>query len=243
MPTGYCTVDDVRRALRAKDLPGDAAQDKDIVVDAIAGQTRWLQSTTNAHFYEPNGISEDSISLIPTSTIEQGPEELDVPSTPHPQHSTMWSSRRDWYPHRTNGPYCRIPLAKHGADTITTLEVRDAGGSFTDWTTDASKVAGDDYELFVDAAPDTPSDSHLNLRAASLPAIQHFDNAVRVTYSYGVDKIPRTIRRAVAMRAAAQLLTDDEASLGIPESTSMVSAESKVQAMERQAEELLEGYV
>lgn len=242
MPTGYCTIDDVRRALREKDLPGDAAQDSTIVVDAITGQTEWLRSTTGTHFYVAGGIGEDNDDLVPTAARSHGPESLDIPSTPHPQHSTMRSASRDRYPHRTHGPYCRLPLGKRDVDSLQTLEVRDPGGGWTDWVADSSKTAGDDYELFVDPGG-TPSQSYVHVRAASLPPLQHFDGAVRATYDYGTSELPRTVRRAVGMQAAAQLLTDDEAALGIPDSGQMVNAESKVQTMERQAEELLEAYL
>jgi hypothetical protein len=74
--------------------------------------------------------------------------------------------------------------------------------------------------------------------------MSHYNNAVRVTYDYGLDSIPQTLRRAVAMRAAAQLLApDDDAALGIPDNGNLVAQESKVRALERQANELLETYV
>ena len=67
MPTGYCTVDDVRRALREPELPGDVGQDRDIAIDAIASQTEWLEKTLSRHWYVPAGVSEDTDDLIPTS--------------------------------------------------------------------------------------------------------------------------------------------------------------------------------
>jgi|GEM_PF-665546 len=67
MATGYCTVEDVRRALRKAKLPGDVGQDRDIAIDAIASRTEWLEKTISRHWYEPSGITEDDDDLIPTS--------------------------------------------------------------------------------------------------------------------------------------------------------------------------------
>jgi len=78
MATGYCTVDDVRRALRSANLPGDVEQDKDIAIDAIAAQTRTLEKELGRHYYEPGGISEDNESIIPTS-VNTRSDEHDLP--------------------------------------------------------------------------------------------------------------------------------------------------------------------
>lgn len=76
-----------------------------------------------------------------------------------------------------------------------------------------------------------------------IPRLANYDHAVRVTYDYGRSELPQTVRRAVAMKTAAELLApDDEAALGIPENANLVAVESKVQALERQAEEKLEAY-
>jgi len=74
MPTGYCTLDDVRRALRKAGLPGDADQDKDIAVDAIAGQTQWVEKNTHRHWYVSNGIGEDTEGLFPTTALSRDDE-------------------------------------------------------------------------------------------------------------------------------------------------------------------------
>jgi hypothetical protein len=78
MPTGYCTVEDVRRALRRASLPGDVSQDRDIAIDAIASQTRWLEEATKRHWYVPGGIGEDTDDLVPTGPKTRD-DEYDLP--------------------------------------------------------------------------------------------------------------------------------------------------------------------
>jgi hypothetical protein len=238
VPTGYCTVDDVRRGLKKADLPGDAAQDRDIVIDAIAGTTEWLRKSLNTHFYVPGGVSGDSDDLIPTDVRPRGPEQHDIPSTPHPQHSTLFSSRRERYPHKTNGPYVEISLGKFDAESLTSVDVRDNSGEYTDWTSDASKTQGDDYRLFTGSG--TPGKSTLELRATSLPALQHYDGAVRVAYDYGTEGLPGTVRRAVAFKAGSELA--DEAAIQIPNNVEVRSVESLADQLDAKAEEKLDEY-
>ena len=67
MPEGYCTLEDVRRALRKANLPGDVSQDTQIAVDAVVAETEPLEKDLSRHWYEPAGISEASETTIPTS--------------------------------------------------------------------------------------------------------------------------------------------------------------------------------
>lgn len=64
MTDWYCTAEDVRRVLRQKDLPADAQQDRQIVTDAIAAQTEWLEKRLKRHWFDPNtgvgGVASDS---------------------------------------------------------------------------------------------------------------------------------------------------------------------------------------
>lgn len=66
MATGYCTLGDLRRALRGAELPGDIKQDKQIAVDAIAAQTNPVEKSLSRHWYEPGGIEDASAIDIPT---------------------------------------------------------------------------------------------------------------------------------------------------------------------------------
>lgn len=239
-PTGYCTVDDVRRALREEDLPGDAEQDRGIVLDAITGQTQWLRKATDCHFYVPGGISEDSDDLVPTSPRTREAEELDVPSTPHPQHSTLFNADRDRYPHKTHGPFCRMALEKNDVTDVTGLEVFGGSGDSEDWVQASDKTEGEDWRLYVDAGG-APSRSYVDVRARSLPPLQHYAGAVRVSYRYGQDSLPSTVRRAVAKRAAADLA--EEASMQIPQNATVYGVESKAEELRSTAKELLEDYL
>jgi len=79
MATGYCTPDDVRRALREADLPGDAARDRRIVIDAIAAQTEWFEKEYKRHWFVPGGVDTDPDELIPTSAKTRN-DEHDLPT-------------------------------------------------------------------------------------------------------------------------------------------------------------------
>lgn len=236
--TGYCTVDDVRRALRAADLPGDAAQDRDIAVDAITSQTEWLHEHTNRHWYAPNGIDEDEEDLIPEEPKTHSEDELDIPSSPHAGNTQLQvaASKQVRYPVRHAGPYTRVKLSRRDVIDVTELLVRDTTGSVTDWADEFTKGRGEDYYLNVD---DSAGFTYLYLHTGSLPKLRDYSNAVIATYEWGIDEPSNTVRRAIAMKAAAQLVTEDDGHMGIPENASLVASETKVQALERQAKELL----
>jgi len=245
MPTGYCTVDDVRRVLLETDIEFNSgalgAAGSQAVVDAIAGQSEWLRSQTTAHWYVPGGVAGDTQALVPTAPCEFGPETRDIPTTPHPQHSTTFQADRGRYPHRTAGPYCRLRLSRAGVDTLQSLTIREASGGRTDWVAAADKQPPDEYELVSEASEPLPQ-SYLHLRAAALPPLRQYDHAVRVTYEYGIPELPGTIRRVVALRAAAELVADDEFQAAIPDSGQLVNVETKGQRFESAADDLLEPY-
>lgn len=248
MPEGYCTVDDVRRVLQETIADFDSgawgADNNQVVVDAIVSQTQWLRDATDRHWYEPGGLEEDDQSIIPTEAKTRSAEEQDIPSTPHagPSQMQVAASRQERYPLRNNDPFTRIRLDKHYAGSLTAIEVKDASGTYTDWVAADGYDEGQDYALYVEPGS-TSSPSFVDLRARRLPRLDNYDNAVRVSYEYGAEGLSRTARRATAMKAAAQLLApDDEASLGIPENANLQTVETKVQALERQAEELLEAF-
>ncbi|WP_265109180.1 hypothetical protein [Halosolutus halophilus] len=244
MATGYCTVEDVRRALQESGFSGATVEDNNqVVVDAITSHQEWLEKTTKRHWYEPNGITEDDHGIIPTSPKSRDDEE-DIPTggavvAGEPATPKTWQ-----------GSYTRIRLARRDAESVSELLVRTPDG-YEDWTTEYSggtwpNALGDDYYLRVNNGGWT----ELYLDAKNLlddddePLLESYANAVYVSYTYGHEGIPQTVRRAVAMKTAAQLLApDDDSALGIPENASLQSVESKVQALERQAEELLEVYL
>lgn len=263
MPTGYCTADDVRRALRKANLPGDAAQDRDIVIDAIAAQTEWLQEQTNRHWYEPNGIDEDTDGLIPTAPLTHAEDEQDIPTRSflttkedrfdNDDNTTILSagtvsdgsSTPDYgemdglAPQQHAGPFTRVVPTRRDVQTLTELLVLTTDG-YEDWVASSSYTEGRTGDYYVQSN-DSTGLSRIYLHTDSLdPDLESYATAVVATYDYGVDTLPRTVRRAVAMRAAAELVTADDVAMGIPEDSALTSPETKVQALERQAEELLE---
>lgn len=246
MPTGYCTVPDVRRALQETMAEFDSGAwgeaDHAVVVDAIVGQTQSIQEEFDRHWYVSGGLGEDVQDLIPTSAKSRADEEHDIPSSPHAGRDQIHIAGSDTrYPQRSHGPYARIRLDKHYVESLTALKIRDRSGDYTDWVAEPDYTAGDDYDLYVE--PGTASGpSYVDIHTGTLPNLSHYDRAVRASYDYGTDTLSRTIRRAVAFLAGSELLLDYQANLGIPEQSQLVSVESKKQAMESKADDLLDTY-
>ena len=249
MPEGYCTIPDVRRALQESvdefDSGAWGAASHQVVVDAITAQTEPLEKELKRHWYEPDGIDEDEQGLIPTQPKERDDEE-DIPTA-----AAFIADEDGPVPKTSQGDYAKIDLARRDADSVSTLLVRTADGSYEDWTQEYAggtwpDAVGDDYYLRVNNGGwsrlylDT-----MNLLEADEDdeyVLESFANAVYVTWTYGHEGIPQNVRRAVAFRAGAELLMDDQANLAIPEDSQLVSAESKKQAMEDKADDLLEVY-
>jgi len=95
---GYCTLEDVRRALRSADLPGDIQQDEQIAVDAVLAETEPLERSISRHFYEPNGIDEADAIDIPTAPKTRD-DEHDIPRSAALVHG---ASERDRHQYREN---------------------------------------------------------------------------------------------------------------------------------------------
>jgi len=283
MVTGYCTLEDVRRALRKASLPEDVGRDAQIAVDAITSRTEWLEKTYKRHWYEPDGISEASEVTIPTAPNTRD-DEGDIPT-----HSAMvhGASEQERYRYRKNsdallesGPtherrrkhyqdpkceiriafgrpesleppvdetvpvYTRITLARKDVDAVNELMVVNAEGGFDDWT-------GGDYEggvgnanrgkdWWVRVNNGGVSELYLDVHAMD-DDIPSFSNAVYVDFDFGHEGIPRTVRRAVANWAAADLV--EEAVIEIPQNATIYGVDTKAEELERKAEELMEVYV
>lgn len=71
MAEGYCTLEDLRRALREASLPGDLSQDSQIAIDAIVSQSQWVERTYKRHWYAPAGAD-----------ILDKADEIDIPTDP-----------------------------------------------------------------------------------------------------------------------------------------------------------------
>jgi len=242
MPRGYCTVEDVRRALREAELPGDAAQDRDILIDAITAQSEWLEKQTKRHWYAPGGVSDDTDDLIPTSTRTRDDEEsiptpvaaaVDGPIAPRIAHEV--GDRR----------YSRIRLARRHADTLARLEVLDDTG-YTDWIQDSNYSAGRGEDYYLQVNNSGKSDLYLDVtnlydEKEDEWLLDQWTNAVYLEFSYGDDEFPQTVRRAVAFRAASDFV--EEAAIDIPNNAEVYGVESLADQFERKAEELLEVYM
>lgn len=283
MPTGYCTVDDVRRVLQDTVAEFDSGatgnNQNQVVVDAIQSQTEWLEKTAKRHWYVSTAPSEDTHELIPT-TPKTRDDEHDLPrsgglvhgASEDRRHRFRMNSdallesgprhdRRRRHDHRpkreirlafgdlhdeTVPAYTRITLDRRDVEAVNELHVVNANGGFDDWTQEktggvGTTHRGGDYWLRVNNGG--VSELYLNVHSMD-DDLASLSNAVYVDIDYGHEGLPRTVRRAIAMRSAAQLLAaDDEASLGIPENANLQSIESKVSALERQADDLLEVYL
>lgn len=245
MPTGYCTVEDVRRALQETEFSGHLAEaDNATVVKAITSQTEPLEKNLKRHWYESGGVSNDPQGLIPTGP-ESRDDEMDIPT------GAAHVVGEPVTPKTYQQGYAKIRLDRRDAEAVTQLLVA-TGDGYDDWVASDEysggsfpDALGDDYylrvnnggwsELYLDADHFVDEDGE--------PVIDSFANAVYVFFDYGHEGIPQAVRSAVAMRAAAQLLApDDEAGLSIPENANLQTVETKVSALERQADELLEEY-
>ena len=283
MATGYCTLDDVRRALRTAELPGDISQDKEIAIDAIAAQTEWLEKELDRHWYVSGGITEDDENLIPTDPNTRD-DEHDIQthggfvhgSSERDRHRTRKNSdallesgpryerRRKHYqdpkreiriafgrPEALEPPvddtipaYTRITFDRRDVQALNTLNVVNENGGFDDWVGSndydggvGKQNRGKDYWVHVDNGG--VSELYLDVHAMD-DDIPSFSNAVYVNIDYGHEGLPRTVRRAVAFRAASDFV--EEAAIQIPNNSEVYGVESLAEQFERKAEELLEVY-
>jgi len=248
MATGYCTVEDVRRALQDADLPGEIQQDKQLAVDAITAQTEPLEKTFKRHWYAPDGaaiLDEAEEIDIPTSPKTRDDEE-DIPTS-----SAFVVDGDGPSPKTSQGSYAKIELARRDAEAVDALHVRQDDGTYEDWVASSDFTGGSwppssdaDYYLRVNNG----GWSRLYLDTDNLLVegeddeyvLDSFANAVYLEWSYGHEGIPQNVRRAVALQAASDFV--DEAAIQIPENARVRSVESLADEFERKADELLEVY-
>ena len=239
---GYCTLEDVRRALREAGLPGDVQQDKRIAVDAIVAETEPLQRSLKRHFYEPNGIDEATEVDIPTEPKTRDDEESIPTGGAHIVGEPV--TPKTW-----QGPYTRIELGRNYAEQINELLVQGEDGTYTDWVASDEyaggqwpDAVGEDYFLRINNG----GVSHLYLDSQNFldedgkPIVDSFANVVYVEFDYGHEGIPQAVRRAVALRAGAELV--EEAVIEIPSNATVYNIETKAEKMREKADELLEEY-
>jgi hypothetical protein len=98
---GYCTLEDVRRALQKAALPGDVSQDQRIAVDAIVAQTEPVEKILDRHWFAETGddiLDEASAVTIPESANTRD-DEHDIPTHGGFVHG---ASERERYRYREN---------------------------------------------------------------------------------------------------------------------------------------------
>jgi hypothetical protein len=248
MPVGYCTLEDVRRALREAGLPGDISQDRQIAVDAIAAETEPLEKSLKRHWYAPTGaaILDEATDIdIPTAPKSRN-DEYDIPTA---SAFVVEDEDESPPPKTSQGTYAKIGLARRDAQSISELLVRTSDGSYEDWVSTYTggswpDALGDDYYLRVNNG----GWSRLYLDTENLLVEDEDDeyvldswaNAAYLSFDYGHEGIPRSIRRAVALKAGAEFA--EEAAMQIPENAKVYNVETQADKMREKAEELLEVY-
>jgi hypothetical protein len=245
--TGYCTLEDLRSALRKAQLPGDLSQDKQLAVDAITAQTEWLEKSLKRHWYAPSGadiLDETEEIDIPTAPKERD-DEYDIPTA-----SAFVVDEDGPAPKTSQGTYAKIKLARRDADSVAALHVRTADGTYEDWAASADYTegawppSGEDYYLRVNNG----GWSRLYLDTTNFLkededdeyVLDSFANAVYLVWEYGHEGVPQTVSRAVAFRAASDFV--EEAAIQIPDNARVYNVETLAEQFERKAEELLEAY-
>ena len=246
MPVGYCTLEDLRRALRKADLPGDVGQDKQIAVDAIVAETEPLEKSLKRHWYAAQGddiLDEASAIDIPTAPKTRD-DEYDIPT------GAAQLVGEPATPKTSQGDYAKIDLARRDADAVGAFHVRQPDGTYEDWvasdeyTEGSWPPSGEDYYLRVNNG----GWSRLYLDTTNFLeegeddeyVLDSWANAVYLEFDYGHEGIPRNVRRAVALRAGAELV--EEAVIEIPQNASVYNIETKADEMRSKADDLLEVY-
>jgi len=246
MPTGYCTLEDLRSALQEAELPGDISQDEQLAVDAITAQTEPLEKSIKRHWYAPTGadILDEATKIDISTSPKSRDDEEDIPT------SSAFVVDDGPTPKTSQGSYAKIRLARRDAESVEALHVRQADGTYEDWVDSSDYTegswppAGEDYYLRVNNG----GWSRLYLDTENLLeededdeyVLDSWANAVYLEFSYGHEGIPQNVRRAVAFRAASDFV--DEAAVQIPENARVRNVEALADQFERKADDLLEVY-
>ncbi len=273
----YCTLEDVRRALRKRDLPGDVSQDDKIALDAIYAESDWVEKTRKRHFYEPGGIEEadavdiatepktrdDEHDIQSSSAFVTGSNERkrhrfransDALLESDPRSGRRRRDRRDRkleirlsfgdVHDRSRSAYTRIKLERRDVTAVNELYVVNADGAFDDWVESddftggvGNQFRGQDYWVRINNGG--IAELYLNVHSMD-DDIASLSNAVYLDIDYGHEGIPRRIRRAVALRAGAELV--EEAVIEIPQNATIYNIETKADEMRSKADELLEAF-
>jgi len=269
---GYCTYDDVRRVAQEASFDGALGQDRELVLQAICGQTTWVQKQTHKHWYEPGGISEDSDGIVATGTLTRD-DEHDLPT--HAGYvagaygdgharvtattGTVFDSAsgRDPNPKQeirlafgdlddeTVPAYTRIRFDRRDVDTVNELNVVNADGGFDDW------IASNDYTGGVGTANrgddfwvrrNNDGDSELYIDVHALD-----DDIASLSNAVYVDFDYGADGLPDTVRRAVAMRAFgeliEEPAFQIPDNATVYNVESKADALHERAAELLEPWL
>lgn len=236
---GYCSVEDVRRAIQDTNLSGPTAP---AITEAhILGETEWIQEDTNRHWFDPGAEESD---LVGNSPLVHAEDELDVRTSPHagsaqPFRSDNTGRAEPQYPQRHAGPYTAVFPRRRDIRDLTKLLVRDSAGEYEDFVAspEYQQGRGGDYYVQVD---DSTGQARIYIHVGSLPPLADYDSAVIVSYKYGIDRIPGAVRQATASLAGAALLREDSQAAGIPDDGQLVNLDSRADELHDRGMRLLE---
>lgn len=174
---GYCTVDDVRRALQDREFSGALSEDaEEPVVEAIEGLTERIQKITHKHWYVPGGVSDDVKNVVSTA-VETRDDEHDISThggyvvgnygdnryRATTTSGTVFASDQQASPQPkqqirldrgdlsddTVPAYTRIQLERKDVETINSLKVANADGGYDDWVSSTDYTGGVGFDSHV----------------------------------------------------------------------------------------------
>ena len=135
--------------------------------------------------------------------------------------------------------YTRIRPERKDVTAINSLEVMQDDGTLVDWVASSDfdggigrSNIGEDFWLRENNRG--VCELYLDVRSMDKD-IASLSNAVYIDIDYGLDGIPAGVRRGVASLAAAQLVIDDEAAIGIEDAGQLMAVETKGDRLERWA--------
>lgn len=225
---GYCEREDVQRALQQSSFDGAIGQDGEIADDAIEGLTQWVRRTTRHHFYDSGG----GTTLVPSSVRSVSNVYRDVPSSPHAQDRQLFHHEAHRYPVTTAGPHVRIRLPHYDVQALEVLDVRQTDGSFEDWVAASDKLSGPGEDYYLETQDGEFRPSYLYVRASSIGPRVDYDDLLRLSYTYGTDQQDtswKTVRRSVAMLAAADLVLDEDVQSAVPDNGQLTAVQTKAE--------------
>lgn len=126
----------------------------------------------------------------------------------------------------------RVPFDENEGDKLEVWE----GGGWKDWVSDPNKEYGRDGEYWVEQPT-----GMLYIYRRQIFFRRHKE--IRVTYRYGKDKVPPTIRDVVAMRVAAHFLESQQYRVTTPGNEDAPDATSVAETWREKAENDIERFV